>query len=187
MTRMNSKLSPMVLAFALALALAACSNTDDPLKSSSTAEQTEPSAGQRAKVSSLPIQPDEESGGSICSIEIVKGATVSEVHPDGSVTVDLPASISGWAYPPAGLAKPSDGWLRLLPHDKAISVQEFPLALTIARPDVSKAKGAAVPPLSGYTGVMLANLPAGSYDAQIVFATEGARVTCENARRIIVR
>ena len=181
------KLAAALIAISTVAVVAACSQAEVPLPSNPVAEAAKPADHPREQVSSLPIQPAEPSGGSVCSIEAVQGVTTTEVNADGSVTVDLPASVSGWAYAPADLGKPSDAWLRLLPHDKSVEVREFAILTTIERPDVSEAHGAADAAFSGFADVTIADLPAGSYDAQIVFVTGSARATCDHARRINVR
>ena len=176
----------LMLALLAVAGVSGCSEPEVPLATNPAAEAAKPADYPRESLSSLPIQPTEAAGGSICSIESVKGATFTEVQADGSIVIDLPASVSGWAFPPADLAKPSDAWLRLMPHDKTVAVRELPLSIHIARPDVSNDYGPAAA-FSGYGDVTLADLPAGSYDAQIVFVTANGRATCDNARGLIVR
>ena len=181
-------LKPAFILFVLAGALSACSKqAEAPLESNPTTEVSKPVDHSRALLSSLPIQPFEPSGGSICSLEGIEGAPGTEVRADGSMTVSLPARASGWAFPPADLPKPANGWLRLLPHDAAMAPREFALTANIARPDVSEAHGATAGSSSGFGEVIISDLPPGTYDAQIVFVAADSRATCSNARRLIVR
>ncbi len=171
----------------LCLALASCRGGDVPLAENALAADVRTADFPRARRGSLPVAQDEYRFDLRCGIEAVQGASFTEARADNSVAVDLPATMSGWAFAPDEAVGIPDAWLRMVPADAAMAAAEFPLVLHFPRPDVVAARGSAAAAFSGFTTVTVAGLAPGPYDAQVVFSTPAGRWVCSNSRRVDVR
>lgn len=179
---------PRRIAFALIfLALAGCRVAEVPLPANALVEQARAADFPRARLGSLPVDPGEQRFDLRCGIEAVQGATITDARADNSVGVDLPATLSGWAFPPDEVPGIPEAWLRMVPMAESLAAAEFPLVLHFPRPDVVTARGSSAAAFSGFTSVTVAGLAPGPYDAQVVFVAPGRRWVCSNSRRVDVR
>ena len=172
--------------FGLAAALAGCSGGDVPLAANPLVAQARIADYPRATHSSLPVAVGEHAFDDRCGIEAVQGATVTEAMPDGSLHVDLPGTASGWAFLPDEAPGLPDAWLRWRPVGEGTPA-EFPIVLHYARPDVVAARANATAAFAGFTATPVSGLAAGTYDVEVVFATEAGHWVCTQARRVHVR
>lgn len=170
----------------LAAALAGCTGGDVPLAPNALVAEARIADYPRATHSSLPVAEGEHAFADRCGIEAVQGATVTEAMPDGSLHVDLPGTASGWAFPPDEAPGIPDAWLRWRPMGEGTAA-EFPIVLHYARPDVVAARANAKAAFAGFTATPVSGLAAGTYDVQVVFASEAGRWVCTQARRVHVR
>ena len=171
----------------LCLAQAGCRVGDVPLAENTLAAGARTAEFPRARLGSLPISQDERRFDLRCGIEAVQGGTFTDARADNSVGVDLPATLSGWAFAPDEAQGIPEAWLRMVPMAAGLTAAEFPLVLHFPRPDVVAARGSSSAAFSGFTGVTVAGLAPGPYDAQVVFATPAGRWVCSNSRRVDVR
>jgi len=141
----------------------------------------------RPVAGAIPVEENEQSFANGCGIERMQGTATTELLADGGFAVDLPASLTGWAFAPPDVPGIPAAWLRLVPADPAVPAAQFPLVLHYPRPDVATAHAAPHAAFSGFTGVIVADIPPGSYNAQVVFATAAGRWVCGNSRRMVVR
>ena len=141
----------------------------------------------RERLGSLPVAEGEQRFDLRCGIEAVQGATVTDARADNSLGVDLPATMSGWAFAPDEVAGIPDAWLRMLPMADGLAAAEFPLVLHFPRPDVVAARDAPAAAFSGFTSVTVAGLAPGPYEAQVVFVSQQGRWVCSNSRRVDVQ
>lgn len=171
----------------LCVALSGCRVGEVPLPDNALLDAARTADHPRARLGSLPVAPDEHRFDLRCGIEAVQGATVTDARADNSVGVDLPATMSGWAFAPDEVAGIPEAWLRMVPLAGSLAAAEFPLVLHFPRPDVVAARGSSAAAFSGFTRVTVEGLAPGPYEAQVVFASPAGRWVCTNSRRVDVR
>lgn len=175
-------------ALALAvLAAAGCSGGEVALADNPLLTHARIADYPRARLGSVPVRADEMTFGDRCGIELLQGATLTEALPDGTFNVDQPVTMAGWAFAPDEVSGIPEVWMRLLPTDPAMVAAEFPVVLHYPRPDVVAARSSDSAAYSGFSRVVVTDLPAGTYEAQVVFVTQAGRWVCVPGRRVQVR
>lgn len=170
----------------LAIGLAGCSAGEVPLAPHPLAAEARSADYPRPVSRSLPVQEAEHVFDARCGIEAIRGATVAEALPDGSLRVDMPAEAWGWAFAPDEVPSIPDAWLRFRPVGEGVAA-EFPLVLHSARPDVVAARMNPRAAFSGFTAVPVTGLDPGTYEVQVVFAAGAGRWACLATRTVHVQ
>lgn len=174
--------------FALALlSLSGCHSGEVALAGNLQDGRVRADAYPRPTASAIPVAENEISFANGCGIERIQGKTATELLADGGFAVDLPASLSGWAFAPTDVPGIPTAWVRLVPADPAVAAPQFALVLHYPRPDVAAAHSEPHAAFSGFAGVTVADVPPGDYKVQVVFATTTGRWVCGNSRRMVVR
>ena len=171
----------------LAALLAGCSPGKVPLDTPAHAAIARFDDYPRPRVGVLPVQDSEQAIEGGCGIESVRGLHVTVANPDGSFVVDLPATLSGWAFAPDEAPGIPEAWLRMVPLGPGAEAAQFPLVAHFPRPDVAAHFASPSAAYSGFTELVVDRVPPGTYHAQVVFAAAGRRWVCSNVRQVQVQ